>query len=375
LTISFNIECDDCDKKYRIRYGLGNNYPQLASFQCYACSKQIETGYNIFKGDLIVKGGRISKVDYDNPEVQVINLHPEIPTKKGNENDPFHFQTFDIFRNLQNQKADFGEFRYQQIIWSKFYNKWLELEKPLRILSTKGEDRMKNISKLNYLQFNKLFNEWVTIFISGNLESIFHHVRNEYNSIETNEIKKYVKAETKFFKQIYEFCNTYMKHHQHFQSTIFHLKYGWEITDKMIANINWDDIQKVYGDLYEVIGDFFVIPTIMNNVANGRNFDEFQTAGFTLDKYLRTDKANRALNFDSNSNLAHLSSSYDSSLRNGTHHKNSYLDTQTFEVSLGTSKGGTVEKKISIIEYIQKCNELFGMGIILSSLILEMKNN
>lgn len=373
MTISFNIECEDCSKKYRIRYGLGNNYPQLASFQCYDCSKQIETGYNVFRGDRILNGATVTEEEYDNPEVQVINLHPEIPTKKGKENDPLHFQTFDVFENLHKQKADFGEFRIQQIIWSKFHSKWSELEKPLRILSTKGEDKMKSISNLNYRQFRKLFNEWMTIFITGNLETIFDDICDEYNSIDTNDIKTYVKAEPKFLKQINEFCNTYMKHHQHFQSTVFHLKYGWEITDEMIANINWDDIHKVYGDLYEIIGDLFVIPTMMNNVTNGRKFDEFQTDGFTLDKYLRTDKANRAMNFEPNANLAHLSSSYDSSLRNGTHHKNSYLDTDTFEVSLGTSKGGTIEKKIPIIEYIQKCNELFGMGIILSSLILEMK--
>ena len=83
MTISFNIECEDCGKKYRIRYGLGNNYPQLASFQCYDCSKQIETGYNIFRGDRILNGAVIAKEEYDNPEIQVINLHPEIPTKKG----------------------------------------------------------------------------------------------------------------------------------------------------------------------------------------------------------------------------------------------------------------------------------------------------
>ncbi len=374
MTTSFNIECEDCQKKYRIRYGLGNNFPQLASFQCYDCSKQIETGYDSRGEEKILKGAYVTNAeDPFDPEIQIINLHPEIPTRKGKENDPYHFQTFDVFSNLQKQKANFGEFRLQQIIWSKFHSKWSELEKPLRILSAKGADTMKSISKLNYRQFTQLFNEWMAIFITGNLEEIFDDISDEYNAIDTAEIKDYVKTESDFLKQINEFCNTYMKYHQHFQSTIFHLKYGWEITDEFIANINWDDIQKVYGDLYEIIGDLFVIPTMMNNVVNGRKFDEFETTGFTLGKYLKTDKANRANNFDSNPNLSHLSTSYDSSLRNGTHHKNSYLNTQTFEVSLGTSKGGTIEKKIPIIEYINKCNRLFGMGIILSSLILEMK--
>ncbi|QKX04113.1 hypothetical protein HN014_04055 [Aquimarina sp. TRL1] len=373
MTTSFNIECEDCQKKYRIRYGLGNNFPQLASFQCYDCSKQIETGYTSRGEDRVLKGAYVtSEEDPFNPEIEIVNLHPEIPTRKGKENDPYHFQTFDVFDNLNKSKANFDEFKEEQIVWSKFNRKWEELKMPLRILSFKGEDKMKSISKINYRDFTKLFNEWMMIFIRGKLSSDYDDICDEYNSINSQKIKEYVKSNDKFLKQINEFCNVYMKHHHHFQSTIFHLKYGWEITDEMIANINWDEIHKVYGDLYEIIGDLFVIPTMINNLANGREFDEFQTDGFTLTKYLKTDKSGRANNFDTNSNLSHLSSAYESGLRNGTHHKNSYLDTETFEVSLGTSKGGTIEKKIPIIEYISKCNQLFGMGIILSSLILEM---
>ena len=373
MTTSFNIECEDCQKKYRIRYGLGNNFPQLASFQCYDCSKQIETGYTSREEDRVLRGANVtSEEDPFNPDVEIVNLHPEIPTRKGKENDPYHFQTFDVFDNLNKSKADFDEFKEEQIIWSKFNRKWEELRMPLRILSTKGEDKMKSISKINYREFTKLFNDWMTIFIRGKLSSDYDDVCDEYNSVNTEKIKDYIKSNDKFLKQINEFCNTYMKHHHHFQSTIFHLKYDWKITDEMIANINWDEIHKVYGDLYEIIGDLFVIPTMINNLVNGREFDEFQSDGFTLAKYLRTDKSGRADNFSTNSNLSHLSSVYESGLRNGTHHKNSYLDTDTFEVSLGTSKGGTIEKKIPIIEYISKCNQLFGMGIILSSLTLEM---
>ena len=94
MTLSFNIECEDCQKKYRIRYGLGNNFPQKASFQCYDCSKHIETGYEKKGGDRILKGAYATTEENPfDPEIQIINLHPEIPTRKGMENDPFHFQT------------------------------------------------------------------------------------------------------------------------------------------------------------------------------------------------------------------------------------------------------------------------------------------
>src|SRR5690554_3378010 len=143
MTLSFNVECDDCGKKYRIRYGMGNNYPQLASFQCYDCSKPIETGFGKLGGERILKGAyATTENDPFDPGIQIINLHPEIPTRKGKENDPFHFQTFDILNNLENETAALVEFRQRQATWSNFHSKWSTLEKPLRILSIKGMDSM-----------------------------------------------------------------------------------------------------------------------------------------------------------------------------------------------------------------------------------------
>lgn len=374
MTLSFFIECIDCREKYRIRYGLGNNYPQLASFQCYECSNQIETGYDKLYGERILRGAKaIEDKNLWEENIKVVNLHPEIPTKKEHQNDPTHFQTFDVFANLEKTKADFFEFRAEQILWSTFNEKWDNLKKPLRIISSKNEDKLKTICGINFQQFNYLFNEWMSIFISGKKEDDFDNIYDEYNSIELGKIKNYVKTETKFFPQINEFCNTYMRYSQQFQSTIFHQKYGWEITNELIPNVNWNEINTVYGDLYEIVGDMYVIPTMINNVKEGREFDEFISVGFNLEKYLQTDKANRAINFESNDKLSWLSKSYHSWLRNGTHHKNSFLNNETYEISLGTSKGGTVEKKITLIEYINNCNELFGVGLILSSLIIEMK--
>lgn len=374
MTLSFFIECLDCHEKYRIRYGLGNNYPQLASFQCYECSNQIETGYDELYGNRILRGANaIEDENLWKENLKVVNLHPEIPTKKENQNNPIHFQTFDVFANLEKANVDIFDFRREQIAWSTFNAQWDNLKKPLRIISLKDEDKLKEICNIDFLQFTSLFNDWMSTYISGQKEDSFDDICDEYNSIDLTNIKNYVEKETKFLKQINEFCNTYMKRSQQFQSTIFHQKYGWEITQELIANVNWNDINTVYGDLYEILGDMFVIPTMMNNVKEGRAFDEFKSEGFNLAKYLQIDKANRTLNFETNENLSWLSESYHSWLRNGTHHKNSFLDNDTYEISLGTSKGGVIEKKISLIDYITNCNNLFGVGLILSSLILEMK--
>lgn len=114
---------------------------------------------------------------------------------------------------------------------------------------------------------------------------------------------------------------------------------------------------------------------MINNVKDGRKFDEFSAQGFNLKKYLETDKANRGKNFENNTNLSVLISSYHSWLRNGTHHNNSTLDTENNEIELGTGKGGGTPKKIKLLEYVENCNILFGNGLYLSKMIINIKNN
>lgn len=376
MTIGFYAVCLDCDQKYKIRYGVGNNYPQYASFECVQCSKKIKTGFKKHKGEQIIDGAKYSNEDFNeltDKNVTIINLHPEIPTSKEDLNNPLLFQTHTVFSNLNKHNENFDEFKNHQVKWSKFNQLWNELEKPFRIISTKNEDKLIEICKITYKDFVKLFKAWALIFLKGKQELDFNKLLSQYNNVSLVDIKKHINENKNIIYKVYELCRTYMKRNSQFQSTVFHQKYGWEITNDMIANINWSDIEKTYGDLYEIVGDFFVLPTMVNNLKNNRNFDQFQSSNFNLNKYLKSDKANRTKNFENNDKLVFLNRAYLSTLRNGTHHKNSFLDSDTFEISLGTSKGGTVEKKISLIDYIKNCNELFGVGLMLSYLIIELK--
>ncbi|QZT38650.1 hypothetical protein K5X82_07070 [Halosquirtibacter xylanolyticus] len=373
MTYSFFIECDDCSKKYRIRYGLGNNYPQFASFQCDDCSKNIEIGHKEFKGKIIIKGAKHIEVDDSQYwDVTVQNLHPEIPTHNNAKNDPYYFQTANVFQNAFRNNLEKEQFQEEQQRWGTFNSKWDKIEMPLRILSTKGEIALREVCGLKFRELFNLFNEWLWTFTSGELEDDYENICDEYNSLELTDAKLYIRNDNKIFNRIYELCNTYMKRSHQFQSTILYQKFGWEVTEDMTANVNWEEICTIYGDLYEIVGDLFVIPTIMNNVKAGRNFDEFKTVEFSLSKYIQSDKAKRAMNFENNSNLSFLANSYFSWLRNGTHHKNSFLNIETNEVDLGTGKGSTIQKKISLTEYVKSTNELFGVGLILSSIALNM---
>lgn len=374
MTLSFYIECDDCGKEYRIRYGLGNNYPQLATFQCHECVKQIEIGYKKYLEGATINGAtQIRKENSRDENVTVQNLHPEIPTAHDNRNDPYHFSTMDMFNEVEKSNINFREFQSLQHDIVIFYDKWSDIEKKLRIVSHKGGTLLKQICGITFSEFVGEFDKWAENFISGNLENDFDNFCYEYNSVDLIDIKAYLKADNKALKQINELCCIYMKNAEQFQGTILNQKSNIEIKKEMTVNANWDKISSVYGDLYEIVGDLFVFPTMINNIKSGRNFDQFETPNFTLAKYLETDKASRTKNFHKNENLKFLSKPYHSWLRNGTHHKNSYLDTETFIINLGVGKGGTNSRTISLTEYIENCNNIFSSGLILARLILHAR--
>lgn len=374
-TLRHIIECDDCSKKYRVRYGLGNNYPQKASFNCKDCSKLIELGYKEY-GEGFIIGGKIlndEKLVIDDT-LTVQNLHPEISTNKENENDPYLFQTMELFGKLNQSKVDINEFKEEQYVIHIFFTSWDLIEKQLRIISTKGESKLKEICNVNFKEFSINFDKWSNLYLKGYQLNNLVKVEEEFNTINNLEIINYVKEEKQFLKKIYNLCQTFMNCRDQLQSAIFNLKYNIEIENESIVNVNWDEISKVYGDLYEIIGDLFIFPTMINNVREQRKFNEFSSQGFDLKKYLETDKANRGKNFENNSKLSYLVICYHSWLRNGTHHNNSTLDVENNEIELGIGKGGGTAKKIKLVEYVKCCNELFGIGLYVAKMIINIKS-
>ena len=377
MTTRLILECKDCEKKYRVRYGLGNNYPQEAAFNCHNCSNKIKIGLISFQKGFYFEGGE-SLNDQDlliDDSLTVQNLHPEIPTKKKDVNDPYHFQTMEVFRNIQKSKTDYSDFRGEQFYLNSFNKEWKSLEKPLRILAQKGENKLQDICSLNLKSLSEKFEKWIYIFINKQFSKEFKELNEEYVDNRNQDLDNYIKQDDDLIRKIYDFCKIYMDNSTNFQATILHQKFEWDLNEEMVANIDWDSILTVYGDLYEIIGDLFVLPTIINNVQNNRPYNQFKTPGFDLPKYLISDKANRANNFKENRKLNSFSKDFLPWLRNGTHHRNSHFKPENNSVELGTGKGGKNRKEISIVEYVRHCNTVFGLGLIMSNLILHIKSN
>ncbi|VXA91410.1 conserved hypothetical protein [Flavobacterium sp. 9AF] len=374
MTFRIYIQCEDCNEQYMVRYGLGNKFPQEASFQCQNCTKQITVGYFEYGSDLTCKGARsIDEAQLKkDKEPTVQNLHPELPIDKSSASDPTHFQVlYDIDKILKNSNEH--EFRLAQAQLVEFENSWKELEPSFRILVNVSEEKLKDVFNKEPKEFYSEFYEWAMLFLSGKWGEKSQNFIDYAQLHLSAHLIEYVKQnKTNLLHKIFDICTTYMNGYSDFQRTILLQKLDSKHNNDVNTNVNWNNISKVYGDLYELVGDLFLIPTMLNNLEQGRNFDGFNSVGFTLDKYLASDKANRAVNFETNSESSFLKNYFFAWLRNGTHHKNCKLVNGGEEIELGTGKGGKNIKNIPLVEYLESCNNLFASGLTISLVIIKI---
>lgn len=123
------------------------------------------------------------------------------------------------------------------------------------------------------------------------------------------------------------------------------------------------DIRKVrmfYGMAFEHLASGFALPAALNNVRNGRPFDQFER--MDMKKYLSIDKAGRATCFASNPALSPLAAEFDSTIRNGSHHSGFRIRQGSVDlIEYKTGDGGNW-KTIRYVDYLLKCNRIF-MGL------------
>jgi hypothetical protein len=367
MILSKNVECSSCGHKYRLRYGMGNSFPQHASFFCKQCGSQITFG---FDADRAYKTENCAIVEekYDD---DVINLHPELTIDEDRQSDPHYFPTLDFMNNFSKKKS-LREFRSAQFSNIAYVKRWDALAEDFRLLTEQrwpmlekkygDQAKAKNEIITEALSIAKIFleGEWTNLLESAlvNVESVRHHAN-------FNELKTFLSEYHEDFLEfrLYQLMDQYSTVESELLATLLLQKSG-DRPKGITSSVKWEKMERVYGDFYEIYGELAIIPTVVNSVLARGDYKLFNTPGFTIDKYIASDKAGRCENFKANPNLAKLADFYDNNLRNGTHHKTARINKGKQKIVLRTGKGGNNEKVFSFAEYIEHCNELYAHSLI-----------
>ena len=127
------VKCttEGCGHEYRIRFNVGNVFPQKGTFKCKTCGANLTYGWDkdhqkMLQGIAVVE---------PNDSAIVQNIHPELPIDPSRESDPYYFPSPDyIMKYNQEKDGKFDAFRQAQKSMANFKTKLDELEPSLRYL-------------------------------------------------------------------------------------------------------------------------------------------------------------------------------------------------------------------------------------------------
>lgn len=356
---------------------MGDQFPQKASFFCADCGEKLVFGINANRDYLMEN---ITDAEEDDSS-DVINLHPEILIAETDISDPFHFATLDFMRKQQiSGDINFEQLRQAQNSIINYNGEWLKISQNLRLVKEKRFNLIdKKFGTNDDVIAKRVIKKALVIsrsFLSGPWKDLYDKSISELNKAEKidgfTDFKDYLTQNSDMYIELlYEIMADFDKVKTEMLTTLIPQKCGKTISG-LSSTVDWDKLEKVYGDLYERYGDLVVVLTGVNNLITREKYDQFNTPGFTFQNYLISDKANRCKNFETNPKLYEFSKFFEASIRNGTHHKNSKIDKEKQEIILGIGKGGSSEKRLTFSEYISYCNELYARTLMMLNLIFKI---
>jgi hypothetical protein len=160
-----------------------------------------------------------------------------------------------------------------------------------------------------------------------------------------------------FFDRQLDVLRSYLKGYEQLNQTWIYADHG-EVPNASLAASTRDlsKIQKFYGDAFEQLASGLTLPASINNILTGRPFDAFEL--MDLRQYITTDKAGRARCLESSESFAPLFSEFDSTLRNGSHHRGFRLKPGAPSIIQYRTGDGQQWREISYTHYLWRCNRI-----------------
>lgn len=373
------VKCKTCNCEYRIRFNVGTKFPQSVMFHCKTCGEKLTYGYEKDRKKIL----KNITVITENFELPVINLHPELPVDPKLKSDPYYFPSLD-FMLEQMKKGDSGfvEMRIAQASIKRYIEHWDEIQQDFRYLKEGrwimlepkyGKNKLKTEKEIlkKVMRSGRYFldGKWWNDLYRGVLSEMEKVKRNA----RFNELKSFLTSykDDLLLHKMYSVMKKYRDVEVELLPTLLNQKCGLDQSGHS-SSPNWETIEKIYGNLFELYGDLLLIPTVINNLSTRNDFQKFASEGFTIEKYVDTDKAGRTKNFADNPNLKTLGDFYDSGIRNSTHHESSTYEIQDQNIVMKTGKGGKVGKVMPLLDYLIHCNEIYARCLVLFNILYKI---
>lgn len=373
--------CTICDQVHTLRISVGHQQIQEHVFQCVGCGESLKIRLNI---DL---SGPSLSVDFTEncargaEEGAIVNLHPNftIPADQlhTDQSFPWMLSTAAVSKKqheiMDRQQITPPDNTLQSMKeYQGVSDQWRIIRKAWS-LTMRGQDDLAKQQLQEHrlsgdhgeIEFPDALFHFCELIVgpqkAGNIENfarLISEIRQTYSE-EFFRFHRYFMSDLyrEHHQQSFELFTEYFRDFSEFNQTLLFVQYDLPDTDEAVATSKFFSQTKMfYGNAYEVITSHFTLLACLNNVLNGRRYDQFLS--MDLAKYVTIDKANRANPFKENSLFFEFAKGLDSTLRNASHHRAISIDSDHREITYRS--GGTgAERQISYACYLRKCNEVF----------------
>ena len=157
------------------------------------------------------------------------------------------------------------------------------------------------------------------------------------------------------FNQYILTFSDYFKIYTQLSQIVIHARINNEDVDnRIVGSKPFEDVKMYYGQVYETLTSHFIIFACINNIKNGRKFDQFNK--MNLNKYIKSvSKDKKANPFKEVKEFSVFADGLISSLRNGSHHASIWRDGNLIFYRSG---GTGAQNDITFSRYLHLCNKL-----------------
>ena len=160
-----------------------------------------------------------------------------------------------------------------------------------------------------------------------------------------------------FFDRQITVRKEYLKGYEQLGQAWVYAAHGIEPNKDLVPSTrDLDRVHFFFFFAFEQLVSGLSLPACINNILQGRNFDEFEQ--MSLKKYVGIDKAGKAKCLENNAKFHPLIAEFDSSIRNGSHHRGLKIKPghpHVIQYRTGDSK---TWNEIRYAEYLWRCNRI-----------------
>lgn len=393
MVISCELKCNLCSHLYRVRIGIGFDSYQKHYFDCSNCNANIIFALKANPPSAHVEALENCSLSYSESDVapEVLNFHANCAFNKKDLHNPLSFPSL-IASALISPYMRQIPGRIQSVAnqfdipnaphkWSLIKGLITTLNKDYQKATRFAQQYMKHRNKdmppppLFHNAFDEekvivykpgftytgyeIIHEFFDSLFYPKLDNIVKPIINAIDETDKealSDLVSYWQNELKEQNQ-HRYLNTfsdYFRHRDHFGQIVVYSRIGYNVDELIVSSKGFEQIKLYYGDAYEALTSNMTIIACLNNVMDGRKFDEFKS--MTLSKYLEINKANKSNPFKSDPIFSVFAEDdIESSIRNGSHHASIWHDKEKIVYRSG---GTGAQHEIPYTRYLDLCNKL-----------------